>query len=140
MLKNPKKLFIPIAIFSAAFGLQAVNAEQTLVPVTAPNQFTIQLPDVNHEALVEQVRALRSQLILRKQALVQLVADQKLDGSDAIITAILPGGLIYAGYKKARYEQARDELARVIADIEEISGDLLAMQSWPIPVALAQLP
>jgi hypothetical protein len=139
MTKTPKRLFMPIAIFSAAFALQTVHAEQALVPVTAPNQFIIRLPDVDHEALVELVGTLRSQLMQRKQVLVQQVADKKMDGGDAIITVIMPGGLLYAGYKKARLEQAKDELARVNADIEEISGDLLAMQSWPTPVVVAQL-
>jgi hypothetical protein len=119
--------------------LQTAYAEQALVQVTAPDQLTIQLPDIDHEALIEQIRSLRSNLIQRKQALVQIVADKELDSGDAIITAIMPGGLLYAGYKKVRYEQAKKELARVSADIEEFSSDLLAMQSRSAPVALARL-
>jgi hypothetical protein len=107
--------------------------------VTAPNQFTIQLPDVDREALIERVRALRSQLIQRKQALLQIIADKQLDSSDAFITTILPGGLLYAGYKKACHEQAKNELASVNADIEEFSIDLLAMQSGSTPVFVARL-
>ena len=83
---------------------------------------------------------LRSQLIQRKQALIQNVADKQLDGKDAVITAIMPGGLLYAGYKKVRYEQAKNELDRVSTDIEEYSGDLVAMQSRAAPVAVAWLP
>ena len=75
-----------------------------------------------------------------EQALVQSVADKKLDGKDAVITAIMPGGLLYAGYKKVRYEQAKNELARVSTDIEEYSDDLLAMQPSPAQVIVAQLP
>jgi hypothetical protein len=52
----------------------------------------------------------------------------------------MPGGLLYAGYKKARYEQAKHELDRVSADIEEFSGDLLAMQSRSTPVMVALQP
>ena len=137
MIKTPSKLFITIAIFCTAFMLQTAHAEP--VQVSTPDQLAIQLPEIDHETLIEQVRALRSQLIQRKQELVQMVADKKLDGSDAIITAIIPGGLIYAGYKKARYEQAKNELARISADIEEFSGDLLAMQSRSAPVEIAQL-
>ena len=81
-----------------------------------------------------------SRLIQRKQTLVQTVEDKKLDSGDAVITVIMPGGLLYAGYKKARYEQAKEELARVIAEIEEFSDDLLAMQSGSAPVIVAQLP
>ena len=136
MTKTLNSLFVPIAIFCAAFMLQTAHAEQALVPVAASDQFIIQLPDIDREALVEQVGALRSQLIQRKQALVQSVADKKLNSNDAIITVIMPGGLLYAGYKKIRYEQAKNELARVSADIEEFSGDLLAIQSKAAPVVV----
>jgi hypothetical protein len=79
-------------------------------------------------------------LIQRKQELLQMVADKKLDRGDALITVIMPGGLLYAGYKQARYEQAKNELARVSADIEEYSSDILAMQTGIAPVAIAKLP
>jgi hypothetical protein len=129
-----------IAIFSTAFVLQTARAEQAPVPMSDPPQFALQLPDVDRAALIEQVRTLRSQLIQRKQALVQIVADKKLDSKDAIITVIMPGGLLYAGYKKVRYEQAKNELARVSTDIEEYTGDLMALQSRSAPVAVARLP
>ena len=144
MIKTSNRLFMSTAIFCTAFMLQTAHAEQAPAPAPAPisdlNQFTIQLPDVDREALIEQLRTLRSQLIQRKQALVQSVADKKLDGKDAVITAIMPGGLLYAGYKKVRYEQAKNELARVSTDIEEYSDDLLAMQPSPAQVVVAQLP
>ena len=140
MITIPKRLFILFACVSTAFMLQTAHAERAPVFVQAPGQFIIQLPDVDREALAEQVSLLRSQLIARKQALVQSVADRQLDGGDALITIIMPGGLFYAGYKKARYEQARNELDRVSADIEEFSGDLLAMQSRSAPVVVALQP
>ena len=136
MTMKLNRLFVPIAIFCTAFMPQAAHAEQALVPVAATDQFIIQLPDIDREALVEQVGALRSQLIQRKQVLVQSVEDKKLNSNDAIITVIMPGGLLYAGYKKIRYEQAKNELARVSADIEEFSGDLLAIQSKAAPVVV----
>ena len=52
----------------------------------------------------------------------------------------MPGGLLYIGYKKIRYEQAREELARVSAEIEEYSDDLVAMQAMSTKVVVAQLP
>jgi hypothetical protein len=140
MITIPKRLFILIASVSTTFVLSTANAEQAPAFVQAPGQFIIQLPDVDRELLAEQVSLLRSQLIARKQALVQSVADRQLDGGDALITIIMPGGLLYAGYKKARYEQARNELDRVSADIEEFSGDLLAMQSRSAPVVVALQP
>jgi len=48
--------------------------------------------------------------------------------------------LLYASYKKARYESAKEELDRVSDGIEEYSDDLLAMQSTPVPLAMALTP
>jgi len=139
MTRTTIKLFTSLAMFSTAFMLQTAHAGQPLVLVTSPNQFVIQLPDIDREALIEQVRILRSQLIQRKQALVKIIADKKMDGSDALITTLMPGGLIYAVYKKTSYEQSRSKLASINADIEECSDDLLAMQSGAAPVFVAQV-
>ena len=138
MTKTRNGLFILIAIFCTAFMLQTAHAEQA--PVTNSDQPVIHLPDVDHELLIEQIKTLRSQQIQRKQALVQIVADKKPDGSDALITVIMPGGLLYAGYKKASYELAKNELARISADIEESTDDLLAIQSMSGSVVVARLP
>lgn len=119
--------------------LQTAHAEQPLVLITTPDQFVIQLPGVDREALIERVRTLRSQLIQRKQALVKVIADKKMDSSDTVIASIMPGGLIYAAYKKTSYEQSRNELAGINADIEECSDDLLAMQAGATPVFVARL-
>ena len=138
MTRSLNKLLVSIAIVLTAFMLQTAHAEQALL--TAMDQLTIQLPDVDRTTLIEKIRTLRSQLIQRKQAFVQIVSNRKLDSKDAIFTVIMPGGLLYAGYKKARYEQAKNELASISADIEEFSGDLLAMQSGSAPVIVARLP
>lgn len=140
MKKTPNRVFLLIAIYTTTFMLQTAHAEQSSLLPRSPGQFIIQLPEVDREALAEQVRSLRSQLIQRKQVLVESVADRKLDGGDALITIIMPGGLLYAGFKKARYEQAKNELARVSADIDEFSSDLLAVQSWSAPVMVALQP
>ncbi len=140
MIKTPNRLLMSIAIFCSAFTLQTVHAEQASVSLIAENQFIIQLPDVDREELVDQVMTLRSELIQRKQVLLKIVADKKLDGADALVTIIMPGGLLYAGYKKVRYEQAKNELDRVSDDIEEFSSDLLAVQSMAVPVVVALQP
>ena len=140
MTRTRHKLYILILMFSTAFMLQPAHAEQTLALLSNTGQFTIQLPAVEDADLVEQVEILRSQLIEDKQELVQDVADKELDGGDAIITIIMPGGLLYAGYKKARYEEAKNALASVSTDIEELSTDILSLRSYSPPTVVARLP
>lgn len=134
------KVFISIAMLCTAFVLPTARAEPPQVAASNPGQFAIQLPGVDREELVDLVMTLRSQLILRKQELVQIVEDSHFEGSDAILAAILPGGLLYAGFQKARHEQAREELDQVDAEIEQYSSDILAMQPGPASVAIVQLP
>jgi len=136
----PGKLFALIAIISSVSLVSPAFAEELPVSVAAPAKLAIQLPQVDRDALVEMVAGLRTQLILRKQELLEVVADSQLDGGDALITAIMPGGLLYAGYKKARYENAKSELDRVSEDIDEYSDDILALQSAALPLAMARLP
>ena len=136
MLKSLHRLLVSIAISGSAFMLQTAHAGQAAAPVTSPGEFFIQLPDVDRKALLERVTTLRSQLIQRKQMLLQIIADNTLDSSDTILTIVLPGGLLYAGYKKASREQAKNELANINADIEAFSADLISLQP---AVAVAQL-
>ena len=138
MIDFPGKLFALIAFISSVSLLSPAFADE--LPVTAPAKFAIQLPQVDRDVLVELVGELRTRLILRKQELLQRVADSQMDGGDALITAIMPGGLLYASYKKARYENAKSELERVSEDIDEYSDDILALQSAPLPLAMALLP
>ena len=140
MIRTRHRLYPLIAMFFTAFMLQSAHAEQTLALLSNTGQYTIQLPAVEHTDLVEQVEILRSQLIEDKQELVQDVADKELDGGDAIITIIMPGGLLYAGYKKARYEEAKNALASVSADIEELSTDILSLRSYSPPTVVARIP
>ncbi len=96
-----------------------------------------QLQVVDADALVEQVQVLRSRLIVRKQQLVQEVDEKQLDSGDALLTVLMPGGLLYAGYKKAAYERARNDLAEVSEDITQYSHDLIALAGQATSVAVA---
>lgn len=140
MAQPVNKTFITIAILCTALVLPAARAGQPQVAGNTPGQLVIQLPVVDREELVDLVRTLRSQLILRKQELVQAVEESDFEGSSAILAAILPGGLLYAGFQKVRHENAMEELEQVNTAIEECSSDILAMQPGPAPVAIAQLP
>ena len=127
-----------IAMFCAAFLAPAVQAAEK--PLTAAAQLRIQLPTVDHAALVEAVSTVRSRLIRRKQALQQVIAEREADGGDLLIAVLLPGGLLYAGYQQARLEQARDELARLDAEIKGYSGDLRTLRLTEATLAVARLP
>lgn len=121
-----------LLVTKTAFAEDAVILQQDvrqagLVNVVGPQGFITQLQVVDAETLSEQVQVLRSQLILRKQQLVHEVDEKQLDSGDALLTVLMPGGLLYAGYKKAVYESARSDLADVSEEITEYSHDLSAL-------------
>lgn len=127
--------FIVIVFMASLLGAKTAVAEDVvslqqdahqarLVSMVGPQGFITQLQVVDADTLSEQVQVLRSQLILRKQQLVREVDEKQLDSGDALLTVLMPGGLLYAGYKKAAYESARNNLEEVSEDITEYSHDL----------------
>jgi hypothetical protein len=91
---------------------------------TDADGFVVEIPAIDPQLLAEQLNDLRAELLLRRAELITEVEDLELDGTDAIITVLLPGGLIYAGYRTHEYEMARHDLAEVNAEIDEMSHDL----------------
>ncbi len=132
-------LLLPVKVAYAedTVSLQADDSPAGLVNVIGPRGFITQLQVVDADALVEQVQVLRSRLIVRKQQLVQEVDEKQLDSGDALLTVLMPGGLLYAGYKKAAYERARNDLAEVSEDITQYSHDLTALAGQATSVAVA---
>ena len=139
MTKPTYRLSASIVIAFIIFTQQTAFAEQAPAPAFATRLLGFQLPHIDRKALVEKVETLRSRLIESKQALTRSLEDKKLDSGDVLITALIPGGLLYAGYRELRYEQAKDELGRLNAEIDEFADDLLAMQAMSASTAVAQL-
>ena len=108
-----------------------------VLTMVGPQGVITRLQVVDADTLAEQVQQLRSELIARKQQLVDEVDEKKLDSGDALLTVLMPGGLLYAGYKKAAYERARNDLAEVSDDISEYSRDLVEIGRRVTPVAIA---
>ena len=138
MIKTMFKLSVSVAIFFLVFIEKTALAEHAPVPAVDTRLLGFQLPNVDREALVGKVELLRNQLIEREQVLTRSLEDKKLDSGDVLISVIIPGGLLYAGYKQLRYERAKDELARLDAEIDDFASDLLAVQAMSAPAPVAQ--
>ena len=150
MRTNCIRMFGLAVLAGSLLMTQAVNADDavvstaaqdlsSLVTIVGPEGLVIQLPAVDIDALAEQLRELRSSLISRKQKLTNELETKRFDSDDTLLALVLPGGLIYAGYKKAAYERARHNLDEVSENIAEYSGDLALLREQLQPVAIAQL-
>jgi hypothetical protein len=102
-------------------------------------ELLINLPAVDPTLLVEQVETHLVILKQQQQELTAFVDRSKLGTKDAMITAIMPGGLLYAAYKKSKLEQARTELSRITEEMGEMARDLLVFEERTGKLSIAQL-
>ena len=100
------------------------------------------IPKINTVSLADNVEKLRETYIQRQNELTQQVEDKELTVGDVFITIIIPGGLIYAGFKKNELEKTKDALLDVTTEISELSNDLIALhtQNAANKLILVQLP
>ena len=123
----------------------AVVAEEQAVPAMAAfpaveSGLAWQMPDPLPAAeLLAQVRSLRSGLREESDALAARVEESRFGAKDALIAAIMPGGLLYAAFRKHSADQARKELESVSVELEELNHDLLALQVTTGEVLVAGL-
>lgn len=115
---------IQTAVAGDVPAVQAPADIYVMAGYTDADGFVVEIPAIDPQLLAEQLNDLRAELLLRRAELVTEVNDLKLDGTDAILTVLLPGGLIYAGYRKHEYEMARNDLVEVNAELDELTRDL----------------
>lgn len=123
----------------------AVVAEEQALPATAPfpaveSGLAWQMPaPLPAPELLAQVRSLRADLREESEALSTRVEERRFGAKDALIAAIMPGGLLYAAFRKHSADQARKELETVSTELEELNHDLLALQVTTGEVLVAGL-
>ncbi|MDD3447903.1 MAG: hypothetical protein PHF72_02575 [Gammaproteobacteria bacterium] len=121
-------------MLGSLIAAHAVVAGEPAVPVTAPfpvveSGLAWQMPAPLPVAeLLAQVRSLRSGLREESDALATRIEARRFGAKDALIAAIMPGGLLYAAFRKHSADQARKELDSVSAELEELNHDLLALR------------
>jgi hypothetical protein len=129
-----------LVVSANALAEQDVHQETRQAPLdwvetTGPRGLVGQVPDVDPQQLAENIEVLRDELLENQQQLVRTVEKTRMGAGDAVITAIMPGGLLYAGYRKREHSRARTALAAVSAAIEELTRDLAASRQLARTVA-----
>jgi outer membrane murein-binding lipoprotein Lpp len=93
---------------------------------------TISLQQVNHPLLLLELQQLQQELWHQQINLLTQVTNMSFGAVDAIITIVLPGGLLYAFNKKMKQQQAKNNL-------HELNSELLQLQVDIKQMRLAQL-
>jgi len=93
---------------------------------------TISLQQINHPLPLLELQQLQQDLFRQQINLLTQLTDMSFSAVDAIITIILPGGLLYAFNKKLNQHQAKNNL-------HELNDKILQLQVDINQIQLAQL-
>jgi hypothetical protein len=97
------------------------------------------LPKPDTSVLVDQLRVFKVRLQERANRLLQRAKSKSLDVKDGLITAVMPGGLLYAVYRNHEHQQAVAKADAAAEELDAIDVDItrLDVSTAPSLVALA---
>jgi hypothetical protein len=116
-----------------AFNIQAADAMNSSsqgsswLYIEHGNGLITNIPVAGNQALIGSVKRLSQSLADKKEQLSKTVKKREFTKEDVLITAVMPGGLIYASYKKLSHNLAKKELAAVTSRIEELTMDMVRL-------------
>ena len=108
------------------------------VMVNSDNLY-IDLPSVDYNQLLKKIKSTRDYLTGQKQKYSKYLDKNQLNANDAVITAVLPGGLLYAAIRKSNLNQAESNLVEIKALITDLSSDLMIVEARVNRLTVAQL-
>ncbi|MCW8908521.1 MAG: hypothetical protein OQL28_14850 [Sedimenticola sp.] len=78
------------------------------------------LPQIDRQRLGDEINRLNQTLKARQRQLAGELEKSRLTAGDAVLAAVLPGGLIYAALKHQRSARTEAELLQVAAQLEDL--------------------
>lgn len=87
--------------------------------------------------LMAQLRTQRSALMHYVRKLSDALEETRFTSKDAVLTAIMPGGLLYAAYRKNQSTQAQAQLAQARVRLDELEDDLDVLAGFAAPTVVA---
>lgn len=132
---------LSLMLLFASFGVPAAAAGADIqwTPQAIKGGFTVNVPGINNDALVDEIAALKIALRHDKK-LLSLQAEQKrFKSKDTVLAALLPGGLIYAAYKKNAHARAVQDYELTSSQLKEITTELIALSTIDGPIQVAQV-
>ena len=115
------------------------NAAETLwTPKQDATGFTVMEPSINIDALVDDVVSLKIALKHDEKRLSHQVEQKRVTSNDTLLSFLLPGGMLYAAYKKSAHTNAVREHKLVSSQLLDITADLVALTTTAGPIVVAQ--
>lgn len=113
-------------------------AEIQWIPKQDSAGFTVNIPSISIEGLVNDVVTVKSALRHDEKLLSNRVERGRISGKESLLSLLLPGGMIYAAYKKNEHANAVREHKLVSAQIKGITEDLAALTITTAPIVVAK--
>ena len=122
-----KQLLVPLLLLlasSVSGGTLAAPAaaswQQDRTLHAAAGGLLYSLPQIDRQQLGDEISRLNLALKARQQELAGELEKSRMTAGDAVLAAVLPGGLIYAAVKQQRKARAEAELQQVAAQLEDL--------------------
>ncbi len=121
----------------SAYNAYAGNSDTSAAEKTQPqyvdydgdNGLVTNIPTPDTEDLLLQVWQLNNSLQTKKEKIAKSVKDSEFSAKDGVITAVIPGGLLYAAHKKFKHNNEKKKLAKVESKLDEMTEDLEKLRS-----------
>ncbi len=88
------------------------------------SELVTNIPTPDTQELFLQVWQLNNSLQSKREKIAQSVEDSKFSVKDGVITAVVPGGLIYAAHKKLKHNREKKKLEKVASQLDDVTEGL----------------
>ena len=89
---------------------------------------TINLPALSRDELKARLAELQARLGHEKAERSLNEEEARFDAKDAVITLVMPGGLLYAAFRQQQHHQTASQFEQVSAQLDELRSDLVAFR------------
>jgi len=103
----------------------------------SPRGLISNFPMLPRSELSRQVGERRAALQSRKAGLAAQEEQGRFDAKDAVITLVLPGGLLYAAFRQQRHHRIAARAQQVSSELEALQEDLVAFRAIPADTLVA---
>jgi hypothetical protein len=134
------RLLLSISCIGFAVPAAASTTDIRWLPETDAQGLTVNMPRIDNDVLATRLAELQARLKQDKVSLSKQVEQTRMKGKDTVLAAVLPGGLIYAAYKKTVHSRAVKQYKLVETQLAVIDQDIASFKAdnGPIVIAHAQ--
>lgn len=111
---------------------------QTAGGIGGQREFIVRLRPVDPITLADRVRTRSTMLLRAESPQKEQLRKAKFTGKDAVLVAIIPGGLLYAAYKHEKKRQLEQAIARADSERRELAHDLQVLAGAPANLLVAE--